>query len=85
MKPPNAISLRDLAFVRDVLIPRAWVRGAEVDDLVRLRATIEGILATLGPSAPGTPDLPAEPQPRQGKKPRHPKPGRKTSPSAEEA
>lgn len=39
----RAISLRELAFVRDVLIPRAWVQGAEVDELVRLRTRIEAI------------------------------------------
>ena len=40
----QAISLRELAFVRDVLIPRAWVQGAEVDELVNLRVRIDGIL-----------------------------------------
>ncbi len=41
----QAVSLRELAFVRDVLIPRAWVQGDEVDELVRLRQRIEAIFA----------------------------------------
>lgn len=47
MRIEQGISLRELAFVRDVLIPRAWVQGAEVDDLVRLRARIDTLFAGL--------------------------------------
>ena len=47
MRIEQGISLRELAFVRDVLIPRAWVQGAEVDELVRLRARIDAIFAGL--------------------------------------
>lgn len=43
----RTVTLRELAFVRDVLIPRAWVQGPEVDELVRLRARIDGIFAAL--------------------------------------
>tara|TARA_B100000965_G_scaffold203608_1_gene169951 strand:+ start:716 stop:922 length:207 start_codon:yes stop_codon:yes gene_type:complete len=50
----NAVSLRELAFVRDVLIPRAWVQGGEVDELVRLRARIDAIFAEVGQSAAET-------------------------------
>ena len=73
----QAISLRELAFVRDVLIPRAWVQGAEVDELVNLRVRIDGIFAGL------TPEAPAETQPHaeRTKKPRHPKKGGKPAQS----
>lgn len=47
----NAVSLRELAFVRDVLIPRAWVQGGEVDELVRLRARIDAIFVEVGQAA----------------------------------
>ena len=50
----NAVSLRELAFVRDVLIPRAWVQGGEVDELVRLRARINAIFAEVGQAAAET-------------------------------
>lgn len=76
----RAISLRELAFVRDVLIPRAWVQGAEVDELLRLRAKIDGIFSALRqePAAPGEepaasdPSQPS-PMPERTKKARHPK------------
>lgn len=45
MESARAVSLRELAFVRDVLIPRAWVQGPEVDELVRLRARLDALLA----------------------------------------
>lgn len=47
MRIEQGISLRELAFVRDVLIPRAWVHGPEVDELVRLRARIDALFAGL--------------------------------------
>ena len=78
--PPNAITLRELAFVRDVLIPRAWVQGAEVDELLRLRTRIDRIFASAqapaeAPRPPNSepPQVPHAPLPRrEGKKPRHP-------------
>lgn len=39
-----SVSTGDLAFVLEVLIPRVWVRGAEVDALVELRAKLEAVL-----------------------------------------
>lgn len=59
----QAISARDLAFVRDVLIPRcAWLEGPEIEAVVRLRLRIDAIFAALpqpaatdaaaGPGAP---------------------------------
>lgn len=75
----QAISLRDLLFVRDVLIPRAWVQGPEVDELIALRARIDGIIAGLRePSLPPPPpeqaaEAPASPPPEKpGKKSRAP-------------
>lgn len=70
------ITLRELAFIRDVLVPRAWVQGAEVDELIRLRARIDGIFAAVQePPAPpeaGPPPPPVEPAPAgRKKKPRH--------------
>jgi hypothetical protein len=47
MRIEQGISLRELAFVRDVLIPRAWVQGPEVDELLRLRTRIEALFAGL--------------------------------------
>lgn len=41
------ISLRELAFVAQVLIPRAWVQGPETDELVALRTKIERIFASV--------------------------------------
>ena len=82
----KAISLRELTFVRDVLIPRAWVQGAEVDELLRLRARIEGIFSALQePPAPldaePTQDPPVEPASAERKnKPRHPKKRRGSRP-----
>ncbi|MGE0713686.1 MAG: hypothetical protein AB7T09_37280 [Planctomycetota bacterium] len=70
----RAISLRDLLFVRDVLIPRAWVQGPEVDELIALRARIDGIVAGLREPSPveqqseATPASPEKP----GMKPRSP-------------
>lgn len=79
--PPGrarAISLRELAFVRDVLIPRAWVQGAEVDELLRLRAKIDAIFSTLRqepftqpPAAPGSAAPPESALLERTKKPRH--------------
>jgi len=44
--PPtgSSVSTGDLAFVLQVLIPRVWVRGPEVDVLVELRGKLEEIL-----------------------------------------
>lgn len=75
--PVRAVSLRELAFVRDVLIPRAWVQGSEVDELLRLRAKIDEIFSTLRQPVPEP--LPGEPTQQEAapsertKKPRHPK------------
>lgn len=69
----TGISIRELAFVRDVLIPRAWVRGTEVDELVGLRQRIDQIFA--GVQTPEPPGPAAEP-PQRTKKPRHPKLGK---------
>lgn len=55
MKTEQGISLRELAFVRDVLIPRAWVQGPEVDELIRLRARIDALFATLQPAPTSEP------------------------------
>lgn len=75
----QAISLRDLLFVRDVLIPRAWVQGPEVDELITLRTRIDGIVAGLRePSLPPPPseqpaEVPVPPPPEKpGKRPRAP-------------
>ena len=59
------ISLRDLAFVRDVLIPRAWVSGDEVDELVRLRDRLDRYFDALRqpPAPPPTPPTPPAPVP----------------------
>lgn len=73
MSNPSGISIHELAFVRDVLIPRVWVRGPEVDELVALRRRIDQIFASL--NAPPGPGAPAEEAPARTKKPRHPKPG----------
>jgi len=83
----RAISLRELAFVRDVLIPRVWVQGAEVDELLRLRARIDAIFAALQePPAPrnAEPDPPAETAATgREKKPRHPRKRRGQQPPPE--
>ena len=75
----SAVSLRDLLFVRDVLIPRAWVQGPEVDELVALRARIDGIVEGLRKSSlpAQLPEQPADaplppPSEKPGKKPRAP-------------
>ena len=89
MNPNRAISLRELAFVRDVLIPRAWVQGAEVDELLRLRSKIDGIFSGLREEQAAQPEAPAaepptEPPaqtPERKKKPRHPKNRRGQLPS----
>lgn len=53
MTEQRPVSLRDLAFVRDVLIPRAWVSGDEVDELVRLRDRLDRYFDSLRqPPAP---------------------------------
>lgn len=61
----QVISLRDLAFVRDVLIPRAWVSGDEVDELVRLRARLDRYFEALRqpPPPPTPPTTPPSPVP----------------------
>jgi len=81
----RAISLRELAFVRDVLIPRAWVQGAEVDELLRLRAKIDGIFSAIRDEQAATdkepsPTEPARP-PERKKKLRHPKQRRDQTPA----
>lgn len=83
------ITLRELAFVRDVLIPRAWVQGAEVDELLRLRVKIDGIFSALReePTAPANEPTATEPEqaaraPGRTKKPRHPKKQRGQPPLA---
>lgn len=70
----TAVSLRDLLFVRDVLIPRAWVQGPEVDELIALRARIDAIVAGLREPAPVDQQAEAAPPPHEkpGKKPRAP-------------
>ena len=56
MTEHRPISLRDLAFIRDVLIPRAWVSGDEVDELVRLRDRLDRYFEALRqPPPPPTP------------------------------
>ena len=47
--PPTAatVSLGDLAFVLDVLVPRVWVRGPEVERLVALKSTLEQVLRSV--------------------------------------
>ncbi|HBP17417.1 MAG TPA: hypothetical protein DEA08_06460 [Planctomycetes bacterium] len=67
------------------MIPRAWVQGAEVDELVQLRLTIDAVFASLqqDASAEPPPQTPAGPPRRAGKKPRHPK-QRKGTPRPEE-
>lgn len=86
MNPNRAISLRELAFVRDVLIPRAWVQGAEVDELLQLRGKIDGIFAGLREEQAPADEQPAETAPAQPagrkKKPRHPKKRRGPPPPA---
>jgi hypothetical protein len=61
----RAISLRDLYFVRDVLIPRcAWLQGPEVEELVRLRLRIDVIVSAIvewSPSEPAAESAGAEP------------------------
>jgi len=51
--PPAGISVStgDLAFVLQVLIPRVWVRGPEIDVLVELRGKLEEILERVGHDA----------------------------------
>lgn len=72
MTEQRPISLRDLAFVRDVLIPRAWVSGDEVDELVRLRGRLDRYFEALRqpllqpptpPTPPPTPPTPPSPVP----------------------
>jgi len=70
MTPPNSISVHDLTFVRYVLIPRAWVRVSEVNELLRVRDTIDAVLVAMRtpkpPSpAPATPDPPGD-SPEEG-------------------
>ena len=83
MNPNRAISLRELAFVRDVLIPRAWVQGAEVDELLQLRGKIDGIFVGLREEQAPADEEPAPAQPHgRKKKPRHPKKRRRPPPPA---
>lgn len=43
-----SVSVRDLAFVRDVLIPRvAYLSGQEIEALLDLKARIEAVFAGL--------------------------------------
>ena len=43
-----SVSVRDLAFVRDVLIPRvAYVSGPEVEALLGLKARLEAVFERL--------------------------------------
>jgi hypothetical protein len=64
MTEQRPISLRDLALVRDVLIPRAWVSGDEVDELVRLRARLDRYFEALRqPPPPLTPPTTPPPTP----------------------
>lgn len=65
MTEQRPISLRDLAFVRDVLIPRAWVSGDEVDELVRLRDRLDRYFDGLRqpPPPPTPPPTPPAPVP----------------------
>ena len=69
MTEQRPISLRDLAFVRDVLIPRAWVSGDEVDELVRLRDRLDryfdGLRQPPPPPTP-SPNPPTPPVPVPG-------------------
>lgn len=59
----RAISIRDLAFVRDVLIPRcAWVEGPEVDALVQLRLRIDAIFASVVVPPPSEDAVPSTPE-----------------------
>lgn len=46
-QPEDAISLSELSFVRYVLIPRAYVQGPEVDELLRLRTKLDDLLTRL--------------------------------------
>lgn len=46
-----AVSAGDLAFVLDVLVPRVWVSGAEVDALIELRQKLAAILEEVGHDA----------------------------------
>lgn len=51
--PPGlSVSTGDLAFVLQVLIPRVWVRGPEVDALVDLRTKLEAILEEVDRDPP---------------------------------
>lgn len=89
----NAISIRELAFVRDVLIPRAWVQGGEVDELLRLRTRIDGIFSALREQVPQPEEPPTAPTTKpvspteRKKKPRHPKKrrGQPLPPKADES
>ena len=78
----RAISLRELAFIRDVLVPRVWVQGAEVDELMRLRARIDGIFSAIREEQVATNEEqhPPAAAPERKKKPRHPKKGRRQAP-----
>ncbi len=69
-----AISLRALAFVRDVLIPRAWVEGAEVDELVQLRTHIDEIFSSLREQQTPQPEPPSGQLPAQAPQQQEPTP-----------
>ena len=56
---PTSVSLRDLAFVRDVLIPRvSWVRGDEIDQLLHLRERLDAVLQAFSKPAPERQEAP---------------------------
>ena len=59
----RAISLRDLYFVRDVLIPRcAWLQGPEVEELIQLRLRIDAVITAIAVAAP-TPEASTQGEP----------------------
>lgn len=64
----RAISLRDLYFVRDVLIPRcAWVQGPEVEELIQLRLRIDAVITAIATTPPTDSRCTGEPPSNEGK------------------
>ena len=49
--PALAVSAGDLDFVLQVLVPRVWVRGPEVEALVEVRQKFAAILEEVGRDA----------------------------------